>query len=272
MIKKPMFATLLIICAILSGCTPAPPVTAPTTPPAPVYQDFLVEYYNSSGGIKKYDPQDGPTYYTTGAFTYNGIQTQGASAIQANGSGGYFWVNLSSPPTASSPLTLGWAVSHANDVTYCPARLIGANPYIYSVAIKYTGAPATYSYTCPTAYPNPMTVVDLNNPAWSISMVMTAPVDTTYGFPMLQYFDAGGNYLGTEASYGISPDGYTISVPTDKLLTFPPGDIVVLASSINSDGSWSPIGGGITTVLALNTYGSGGDPGGCYSDSCVSTQ
>ncbi len=101
---------------------------------------------------------------------------------------------------------------------------------------------------------------------------MCTPVDTTYGFPVLQYFDIAENLLGTESAYSVSANGLTIAVPMDRLVTFAPWDVAIAAYSINPDGTLNPLGGAITTILSFNSSG-GGDPGGgCTSMHCLSQQ
>ncbi len=105
MLRKLASTTAMIGCAVLSGCGSFfPPVTTPT--PIPTYRVFLTDSYASSGGMQKPDTQDGPAYYTYGAFTNNALQTQGASAIQAQGGLGSYSAILPSAPSASSPVTL----------------------------------------------------------------------------------------------------------------------------------------------------------------------
>jgi hypothetical protein len=93
-------------------------------------------------------------------------------------------------------------------------------------------------------YPSPLA---LSAPP-AVSTIIGQGFKTTYGMPVVQYFDHDGTLLEQKSATSVSSDGTTITAPTPNLSGVALGVYAGLLSNVNANGSYATLGAVSVTV------------------------
>lgn len=93
-------------------------------------------------------------------------------------------------------------------------------------------------------------------------------IDTTYGMPLVQYYDSTGNLVGSTMATTVASDNTWIQGNTPDLSGAYNGDASIQISNKLEDGTWSyPVGSAPVTVFGgADPPPDGGGGGGCYGN------
>ena len=98
---------------------------------------------------------------------------------------------------------------------------------------------ATFSFT-----PNP---INLNSPG-AVSTIHGSGFSSTYGMPLVQYYDMNGNLIDQMNATSVAADGSSISAAMPNLTGLPAGTYAGIINNVNSSRSYTYLGSLSVTV------------------------
>lgn len=110
--------------------------------------------------------------------------------------------------------------------------------------------------------------VDITNPPATLT-ITGQDMDTTYGMPMVEYYDVNGNlFAQTQASY-VAPDGTSLTVSAPDFSSSPTGQYLVVVSNVDPNGNLVMIGSTSIDVFTPGPPPPPPDPGPCGDGPCL---
>lgn len=115
-----------------------------------------------------------------------------------------------------------------------------------------------------TASPNP---VDAFNPP-ATGTIYGQGISTTYGMPIVQYYDAAGILVGEQAATSVAGDGTWLQGPVPDLTSAISGTYTILVNNRRSDASLYILGSATVNVQANDPPPPDPGGGGCRTRPC----
>lgn len=84
--------------------------------------------------------------------------------------------------------------------------------------------------------------VNVQSPPATFSLSGEGGLDTTYGMPLIEFYDVGGYWVGSARASAVSPDGTWLQATMPDLSACYNGGHGVLVSNVIEDGSFQAIG------------------------------
>jgi hypothetical protein len=222
--------------AWLTGC---PADTTPTLPPTTNGGGFIIETHFTINGITVIEPHT-QTYWQ---WTVDGVGAKGNANpfyAETNELGLYAatygrvpaqwtasWISSLNPyATGCNTLSSTITVNNRGELVDLNCILTTSG----TVSILSSGG---FSFT-----PNPFNTAA---PPLSIS-IQGQGLISTYGMPVIQYFDMNGNLVSQQSASAVSSDGTILTASTPPLIELPSGIYAGIVSNIAADGSYQYAG------------------------------
>jgi hypothetical protein len=218
---------------LLTGCPPE----SPTLPPATPGGGFIIETgFNPYGAPVLVIPAPGSSiqgtwqsdsYGATGdPSSWTEMTNAEALASVVNGRAPatwtFTWVSSVTFPACSGKQSNGTVSLHGIEGIVCYERggyVSGeAQPFVFS--------------------PNPLNPASLP----STVTIQGSGFISTYGMPVVQYFDMQGNLVTQQAVTSVSPDGTTLTATTPNISELAAGAYAGVINNINASGSYDYVG------------------------------